>query len=258
MQKLFAWMTVLPALAFLTGCAAPLRPAATASDASLGWGGVDTSGAARQWVHKEFPGKQSTEYEYAFDGQLPSVRARSDGSASMLKTPLQVAPEAIGHLHFSWKVPALIADADMMRRDADDAPSRVVLAFEGDRSRFSTKDAILSELARTLTGEEMPYATLMYVWCNKRPVGSVIPHPRSDRIKSIVVESGPARLGQWIAYDRDVRADFEKAFGEAPGMLAGVGVMTDSDNTASRALAWYGPVRLAPVSGASQSIASHP
>ena len=167
-------------------------------------------------------------------------------------------PEAIGRLQFSWKVPALIADADMTRRDGDDAPSRVVLAFEGDRSRFSAKEAILSELARTLTGEELPYATLMYVWCNKRPVGSVIAHPRSDRIRSIVVESGPARLGQWLAYDRDIRADFEAAFGEAPGMLAGIGVMTDSDNTASRALAWYGPVRLAPSGGASHSIASHP
>ena len=258
MQKIFAWMTAIPVVALLVACAAPIRPAAVANDATLGWGGTDAVGVARQWVHKEFPGKPSTEYEYAFDGTLPSVRARSDGSASMLKTPVQVPPEAIGRLQFSWKVPALIADADMTRRDADDAPSRVVLAFEGDRSRLSTKDAILSELARTLTGEEMPYATLMYVWCNKRPVGSVIAHPRSDRIKSIVVESGPARLGQWLAYDRDVKADFEKAFGEAPGMLAGIGVMTDSDNTASRALAWYGPVRLAPAGGAAQAVASHP
>jgi len=49
-------------------------------------------------------------------------------------------------------VPALIADADMAHRDADDSPVRVVLVFEGDRSKFSMKNAMLSELAQAMTG----------------------------------------------------------------------------------------------------------
>jgi len=40
-----------------------------------------------------------------------------------------------------------------------------------------------------------------------------------------------------------VRADFVKAFGEAPGALLAIGIMTDTDNTRSEAQAWYGPVR---------------
>jgi hypothetical protein len=119
---------------------------------------------------------------------------------------------------------------------------RIVLAFEGDRSRFSARRA-LSELARALTGEEMPYATLMYVWCNKREPGTVIRSPRTDRIRKLVVESGRHRLNQWLDYERDIRADYERAFGEAPGALVGIAIMTDSDNTRSRA--WYGPVRRA-------------
>ena len=34
------------------------------------------------------------------------------------------------------------------------------------------------------------------------------------------------------------------AFGEAPGALQSVAIMTDSDNTRSRAQAWYGPLTL--------------
>jgi hypothetical protein len=34
-------------------------------------------------------------------------------------------------------------------------------------------------------------------------------------------------------------------FGEAPGALVGMAIMTDSDNTRSRAKAWYGPVKVA-------------
>ena len=125
-------------------------------------------------------------------------------------------------------------------------PQVAVLAFEGDRSRFTARDAALSELARALTGEELPYATLMYVWCNQRPAGTVIQSPRTDRIRKLVVESGPLRLNQWLDYERDIRADYERVFGEAPGALVGIAIMTDSDNTRSHAQAWYGPVRLLP------------
>jgi hypothetical protein len=132
----------------------------------------------------------------------------------------------------------------MALRDSDDSPVRVVLVFEGDRSRFSSRDAMLSELMRTLTGEEMPYATLMYVWCNRRQPGTLITNPRTDRIRKLVVESGPTNLDQWLDYRRDIRADFERAFGEPPGALVGVGIMSDTDNTRSTARAWYGPVQL--------------
>jgi hypothetical protein len=84
----------------------------------------------------------------------------------------------------------------------------------------------------------------MYVWCNKRPPGTVVTSPRTDRIRKMVLESGPGRLNQWLDYERDIRADFERAFGEAPGALVGIAIMTDSDNTRSATKAWYGPVRV--------------
>jgi hypothetical protein len=92
----------------------------------------------------------------------------------------------------------------------------------------------------------MPYATLMYVWCNKRAPGSVITSARTDRVRAIVMESGPNKLGQWLDYERNIDADFKRAFGEAPGALVGIAIMTDSDNTRSTARAWYGPVSLGP------------
>ena len=112
-------------------------------------------------------------------------------SASVLRSTIRIEPKDLGSVRFSWKVPELIAGADMALRDADDSPVRVVLTFEGDRSRFSARDGMLSELMLTLTGEEMPYATLMYVWCNKREPGALIASPRTDRIRKLVVQSGP-------------------------------------------------------------------
>jgi hypothetical protein len=41
-----------------------------------------------------------------------------------------------------------------------------------------------------------------------------------------------------------MRADFEKVFGEAPGNLVAIAIMTDADNTRGEARAWYGDIRL--------------
>ena len=199
-----------------------------------------------EWHHTAFPGKKASRYSVVkLDGRN-AMAVQADSSASMLRQKLRVEPADLHQLRFSWKVPALIKAADLTQRDLGDSPVRIVLAFEGDRSKFSAKNAMLSELAHALTGEPLPYATLMYVWCNNREAGSVIVNSRTDRIRKLVMESGPRNLGQWLDYERDIRADFEKAFGEAPGALLAVGIMTDSDNTQSTAQAWYGPVKLVP------------
>lgn len=197
-----------------------------------------------KWESVKIPGKVETRYSMVSLNNRSALMASAQSSASMLRQDLRIEPELLNALSFSWQIQNLIEGADMALRDQDDSPVRLVLAFEGDRSQFSPKNAMLSELSHALSGRPMPYATLMYVWCNKRPLNSVILNPRTDRIRKVVVESGKGRLDQWLTYERDIKADFEKAFGEAPGALIGIGLMTDTDNTRSNAKAWYGPIQL--------------
>ena len=173
-----------------------------------------------------------------------AVLAVADSSASLLRHTVRIPANELKQVKFSWKVPQLIEAADITQRDGDDSPVRIVLTFEGNRGNWSTKNALLSELSLAITGEELPYATLMYVWCNKRAPGSVINNPRTDRIRTIVVESGVKNLNQWLDYERNIAADFESAFGEKPGALLGMALMTDSDNTRSKTRAYYGPVSM--------------
>lgn len=200
--------------------------------------------AAPAWHHLPFPGKTETRFRYARKDGRDAMAVQASSSASMLRSKVRIEPADLAGVRFSWKVPQLIAGADLATREADDSPVRIVLFFEGDRSRFSQRDAMTAELVRAVTGEEMPYATLMYVWCNQREPGTVINSPRTTRVRTMVVESGTRNLNQWLDYERDIRADYQRAFGEAPGALLGIGIMTDSDNTRSNAQAWYGPVRL--------------
>jgi hypothetical protein len=251
-------------LLLVAGCAAvPPKPGTDPEDdafaaepppaaATVSWnpvaaptGALAATGApAALWTHTLFPGKKASLYSPVHLDGRDAMAVHAVSSASMLRQQVRVEPADLNRLRFAWKVPALIAGADMAQRDLDDSPVRIVLAFEGDRSRFSAKNALLSELSQAFTGEALPYATLMYVWCNQREPGTVVVNPRTDRIRKLVMESGPRNLDRWLDYERDIRADFEQAFGEAPGALLAVGIMTDSDNTASTTQAWYGPVRL--------------
>lgn len=197
-----------------------------------------------RWEPIALPGKVRTLFRLEHRDDKTAVMAQALSSASMLRQRLQIAPEKLGSLQFEWQVENLVAGADMAQRDTEDSPVRLILVFDGDRSRFSAKNTLLSELTHSLTGEPLPYATLMYVWCNECLKESVIVNPRTDRIRKLAVESGPAHLGQWRTYQRNIRADFEQAFGEAPGTLLGLAIMTDTDNTRSQARSWYGPVRL--------------
>jgi hypothetical protein len=70
-----------------------------------------------------------------------------------------------------------------------------------------------------LTGEEMPYATLVYSWSRVNQPGEVVLNDRTDRIRKIVVDSGDHGYNEWRSYERDIRADYRQAFGEDPGAL---------------------------------------
>ena len=197
-----------------------------------------------EWLDYALPGKRSTRYTPLVMEGVRVVHARSDSAASLFRRKVRVEPGDLGRVRFSWRVEQLIAAADLHDRDAADSPVRVILAFEGDPARLSLRNRMAFELAHAVAGETPPYATIMYVWDNMAPLESVISGGRSDRVRKIVLESGAGHLGRWRHHERDIAADYRKAFGEEPGPLISVGLRTDADNTRSAAEAWYGEVRL--------------
>lgn len=221
----------------MAGCASaperdPAQPMAPATDAATDWHGV------------RLPGKALTQYRWEHKAGRRALAARAERSASMWRRSLSLPPERIGEVAFSWWVDQLIEGASLVHAEREDAPARVLFGFGGERSRLSARNRALFELAHALTGEEPPFATLMYVWATQAPLESVLINPRTDRIRKIVVDSGAAQLGRWRDHRRQLAHDFQRAFGEAPGPLLSVALMTDADNTRARASAWYGPVQV--------------
>jgi hypothetical protein len=229
------------AAAGLVGCQSP--PAASPPAASPP-AATDAQPWVVGWESFPFPGKRATAYAPLKQDDRWVMHATSERSASMYRRVLRVEPGQLDTLTFSWKVAALVEGADVRESETEDAPVRVLLAFDGDHGRLNQRTRMMFDLMHSLTGEMPPYATLMYVWDGNAAADSLVVNRRSNRIRKIVVESGPAHLGQWRNYRRDVVADYRRAFGEDPGALIAVAVMTDTDNTQTRAEAWYGEVSL--------------
>jgi len=196
------------------------------------------------WQAVSLPGKTATRYHWAHKDGRRALAAESDGSASMWRKTVARPADALGDVSFSWWVQDLVPDANVADATREDASARVIFAFHGDIGTLPPRTRALFDLAEALTGERPPFATLMYVWDATAPVGTVIVNPRSDRIRKIVIDSGPAQLRQWRDHRRDLAADYRLAFGEAPGALRAIAVMTDSDNTRSSAKSWYGIIDL--------------
>ncbi len=186
--------------------------------------------------------KTPTRYTLAEVDQRVVVHAQADSSASGLYVPLR--DRDAGMLRWTWKTNGIIRNADNGQGQREDSPLRLFVAFDGDKGSLSLKDQLMYEMARLTTGREMPYATLMYIWGGKRPEGSVLSNPHTDRVRMIVVDSGTKHANEWRCHERDLRADYRKAFGTDPGRVIAVGIMTDTDNTRSKAESWYGDIAL--------------
>lgn len=190
--------------------------------------------------------KAPTQYETVVDTETGRVvlRAIAERAASGLKQRLDIDPLQRPRIAWEWRVVNLIEGADNTDRHAEDAPVRLLMFFDGDRARLPGNERAALQLAELVSGRQVPYATLMYIWANQGPVGAVIESPFTRRIQMVVVGAGADRLGQWKRFERDYVADYRRAFGYDPKRLIGVGILTDTDNTGAQIEAFYGDIRL--------------
>jgi hypothetical protein len=188
--------------------------------------------------------KRDTVYTAGQEDGQSVLKAVAESSASIQAHLVRFDPMALPMLEWRWRVPALIKTADNRDPKREDAPVRLMVAFDGDKTKLTEKERSLFARAKRLSGREPPYALLMYIWDNVNPVGTVIASAHSTRVKMMVAESGPGHVGSWQSYRRNLAEDFTKAFGEAPQSTLGIGLMSDTDNTGTKIEAWYGSIRL--------------
>ena len=190
--------------------------------------------------------KKLTDYTLTAVDGVVVLHAHAVGAASGLAQFTKFDVRSAPVVDWRWKVSALVEGADNRVAAKEDSPARLLFAFDGDKSSLRLVERAIFYVTEKLSGRQLPYALLQYVWANSIPAGTVIEHPYTRRVRMLVVASGPGGVGKWQSLSRNVFDDFRRAFGEEPGDLTGVGVLTDTDNTGGSVEAWYGDIRLRP------------
>ena len=177
---------------------------------------------------------RATRFDLVRDDGGTVLRATADAAAASLTHKLDLDPKATQWLNWRWKVSRVLDRADLSSKDGDDYAARVYVFFDYDIARLSLLQRTRIALAKAFHGVDLPAATLCYVWDNRHPPGTMAWSAYTDRVRMIVVESGAAKAGQWIAERRNVAADFRAAFGEETPRVIGVALAADTDNTGER------------------------
>ena len=186
----------------------------------------------------------STYQLFPDENGTPVIRARTEGGASGILRPLDLDTKGYPVLRWRWKADNIIRKGDVTRKSGDDYPARVYVTFAYTPSWLSFADRLKFRTIKLIYGEYPPVAALTYVWANKARRGLEISNAYTDRVKMIVLQSGPENLGTWQLEEQNIREDFIRLFGKEPPKMSGIAIMTDGDNTGESATAWFGDLTL--------------
>ena len=155
------------------------------------------------------------------------IEATAEQSFAGLSRELSADPSSYQYIVWSWKVSDIVESADLAKKEADDAPVRLMVSF-----------------GRNLLKGGIPEGSLCYVWSKNDAVGSFVESPYTSEVMAVVVASGSDGIGIWQHYRRNLVDDYRRAFGADPGTIRAITLISDTDNTKARLNAWYGAITL--------------
>ena len=183
-----------------------------------------------------------TDYRLVQLGATVALAADAEEGGTGLYRKIKIAPDRYPIMEWRWRVPRPDRGRPMSVVSRSSPVVRLSLAFDGDPAKLDFDDRAKLRLAKLLTVNGLPYASLLYVWMYKVPIGTVLHSPHTDRVRMIVVENGDRHLGDWVSVRRNVLEDYRLAFGEDPGDIVAVGLMTDVGDDGSPRKAYYGDI----------------
>jgi len=199
------------------------------------------------WEEFSFPSiEQHSVYTLVKHGEKHVVKAFSNGGASGIIKKVDIDPKQFPIIKWQWNIENILEKADINTKQGDDYPARIYITFDYDIEKLSSNDRFRAKMYALLHGELPPLATINYVWDNRAAINTIQSNAYSDRVKMIVVQTGTSRLNSWLSEQRNIYEDFKAAFGEEPPHINGIAIMTDTDNTSSKATAYFGDISFHP------------
>jgi hypothetical protein len=189
-----------------------------------------------------------TRYTVETVGERVALRIDAKASYGNLVHEMNGAP-APRVLSWAWRLQQANPAIDLTTKSGDDQPAKVCLSFDLPLSRVPFVERQLLRMARARSGENLPAATLCWVWAGAEGVGDVLPNAYTRRVRYVVLRNRDSGQGAWLLETRDVAADWRRAFGDespTPPPVSAVVVAGDADNTGGHSVAHVTAMRWLP------------
>ena len=205
--------------------------------------------APQPWRFTSLPNKAPTRFEVVQEGAQKVLKVEADQSYGNLVHATRVPLNPSTTLAWRWRVDSFVEDANLRTRAGDDGAAKLCVFFDFPAERLSFGERTRLALARRTTGEEVPSEALCYVWDKKEAKGTSLVNAFTQRMRMVVLESGPAAdKAAFVSERRNLLADYKRAFGDEAGDtlpdVVAVAVSADADNTQGHGLAYFTDIDL--------------
>ncbi|MCB1661875.1 MAG: DUF3047 domain-containing protein [Pseudomonadales bacterium] len=183
---------------------------------------------------------EHTNYHLVLDQDINVIKATSRAAASGLIRPLDIDLSKYPLLSWRWKVTQRPSGGDDNKRENDDHAARIYLIFNAPEPNESKLKWLWRQLS---SNQALNTHALNYIWAHSAKLNQPIPNPYTASVMMIPVNRADVGIGSWIEIKRNVVADYLASFGKQPPRLSGIAIMTDTDNSKSQAIAYYGDIK---------------
>jgi hypothetical protein len=166
-------------------------------------------------------------YSVQAEGEHKFLHADAKNSSVLISSVRKWDIKDHPMLRWRWRAVMFPTDSDEQTKGGDDSVLGLYVVFSG-----------------------RPFVTaIKYVWSDTLPAGMAFDSPFSTGTKIIVVRSGRAPTGAWVTEERNLLSDYQHSFGrdEKPAVAQAIAILTDSDNTNSRAVGDYADISITPL-----------
>jgi len=185
-------------------------------------GGGDEKGIPEGWAQEKDFGPQS-KIAVGQEKDFHFVHLLSVNDAFGIKKEFSFDIRKYPYLTWRWKATRLPKGGDIRKRETDDQAGQIYVLFPRFPAMINTR-------------------SMGYIWDALTPVGTAGTSTAYSKMKYVVLQSGPDKLGQWAWETRNVFEDYKKYFQEDPPQAGGLLLYINTQHTQSSAEIYYGGI----------------
>ena len=184
---------------------------------------ADFSQSSREgWDDKVFAG--TTSYQWHQLGGKNVLKAESQGSASGLIKKIHVDLRKYPYLNWSWSIENRLDTKNEKIKSGDDYAARIYVVVDGGIWLWRTR-------------------AVNYVWANEASKGEIWQNAfAGKRSMMMALRNRQDKTSTWYTEKRNVYDDLKRLFGSDFDFIDAIALMTDTDNSHSQVISYYGDI----------------